>query len=316
MIWLTWRQFRACGRDDGRRARRPRRHPGPDRPGPGRRLLHRDRRLHQPERRLLELRRPVLPGPPGTGLAVTAVVLVLPALIGLFWGAPLIARELEAGTHRLVWNQSITRTRWLAVKLGLVGLAAIAAAGLGSLAVDWWSDPIDKAAAAADAVLADGAAAVRRTRHRPDRLRGLRLRARRDRRDAGPPHGPRDGHHPGRLRRRPDRHAATGPAPPHPAQPLDRRDHAPRTWTSSASRSRTTASTGRRGRGRPGRLGPVQPHRRRVRTRRRHHPVSRRPSGPCAPPERPPAQAPAGSGRATSSRRASPSSSGSATGNR
>jgi len=79
-------------------------------------------------------------------LAVTAVVLVLPALIGLFLGAPLITRELEAGTHRLVWNQSITRTRWLAVKLGLTGLAAITAAGLGSLAVDWWSNPIDKTA--------------------------------------------------------------------------------------------------------------------------------------------------------------------------
>jgi hypothetical protein len=82
----------------------------------------------------------------GALLAVTAVVLVLPALIGSFWGAPLIARELEAGTHRLVWNQSISRTRWLAVKLGLVGLAAMTAAGLGSLAVDWWSNPIDKAA--------------------------------------------------------------------------------------------------------------------------------------------------------------------------
>jgi ABC-2 family transporter protein len=82
----------------------------------------------------------------GSFQAVTAVVLVLPALIGLFWGAPLIARELEAGTHRLVWNQSVTRTRWLAIKLGLLGLATIAAAGLGSLAVDWWSDPLDKAA--------------------------------------------------------------------------------------------------------------------------------------------------------------------------
>jgi ABC-2 family transporter protein len=82
----------------------------------------------------------------GGFLAVTAVVLVLPALIGLFWGAPLIARELEAGTHRLVWNQSITRTRWLAVKLSVLGVATIAAAGLGSLAVDWWSGPIDKTA--------------------------------------------------------------------------------------------------------------------------------------------------------------------------
>jgi hypothetical protein len=83
----------------------------------------------------------------GSFLAVSAVVLVLPALIGLFWGAPLITRELEAGTHRLVWNQSVTRTRWLAVKLALTGLAAMTAAGLGSLAVTWWSSPIDKTAA-------------------------------------------------------------------------------------------------------------------------------------------------------------------------
>ncbi|WP_020577220.1 ABC transporter permease subunit [Actinopolymorpha alba] len=79
-------------------------------------------------------------------LAVTAVILVLPALIGLFWGAPLISRELETGTHRLVWNQSITRTRWLAVKLGLTGLAAMAATALCSLAVTWWSSTVDQVA--------------------------------------------------------------------------------------------------------------------------------------------------------------------------
>jgi hypothetical protein len=83
----------------------------------------------------------------GSFLGVTAVVLVLPSLIGLFWGAPLITRELEAGTHRLVWNQSVTRGRWLAVKLGLTGLAAVIAAGVGSLAVTWWAGPIDKSAA-------------------------------------------------------------------------------------------------------------------------------------------------------------------------
>lgn len=80
----------------------------------------------------------------GVFLAVTAVSLVLPALIGLFWGAPLISRELEAGTHRLVWNQSITRTRWLTVKLTLTGLATVVAAGVCSLAVTWWSSTIDK----------------------------------------------------------------------------------------------------------------------------------------------------------------------------
>ena len=43
------------------------------------------------------------------------------------------------GTFRLAWNQSVTRTRWLAVKLGLIGLAAMATAGLLSLMVTWWA---------------------------------------------------------------------------------------------------------------------------------------------------------------------------------
>jgi len=71
---------------------------------------------------------------------------VLPALIGIFWGAPLIARELETGTHRLVWNQSITRTRWLATKLGIIGAATVATTGLLSLAITTWAKGIDVAA--------------------------------------------------------------------------------------------------------------------------------------------------------------------------
>jgi len=74
-----------------------------------------------------------------------AVLYALPAIVGAFWGAPMVARELEGGTHRLVWNQTITRTRWLGSKLGLVGLAAVASASLLSLAVSWWSSPIDQA---------------------------------------------------------------------------------------------------------------------------------------------------------------------------
>ena len=46
------------------------------------------------------------------------IILLAPALIGMFWGAPLIARELETGT-RLAWNQTVTRSRWLAVKLAV-----------------------------------------------------------------------------------------------------------------------------------------------------------------------------------------------------
>jgi ABC-2 family transporter protein len=73
------------------------------------------------------------------------VMAVAPAVIGAFWGAPLVARELEAGTHRLVWNQSVTRSRWLATKLAVTAPAAALAVGVLTLAVSWWSDPIDGA---------------------------------------------------------------------------------------------------------------------------------------------------------------------------
>src|SRR5262245_61364602 len=73
-----------------------------------------------------------------TGIVYNAGIVllyVLPGLIGAFWGAPLVARELEAGTHRLAWNQSVTRTRWLLTKLGIVGGAAVATIGPLSLAL-------------------------------------------------------------------------------------------------------------------------------------------------------------------------------------
>jgi hypothetical protein len=82
------------------------------------------------------------------------LLLLAPALMGLFWGAPLIAREVEAGTHRIAWNQSVTRTRWTFIKLALIGLAAIATAGLLTLMVTWWASPIDAASLAGGAVQA------------------------------------------------------------------------------------------------------------------------------------------------------------------
>ena len=71
-------------------------------------------------------------------------LIAAPGLIGAFWGAPLVASELEAGTHRLIWNQSVTRTRWLAIKVGLIGLASAVAAGVFSLMLTWWSSPLDR----------------------------------------------------------------------------------------------------------------------------------------------------------------------------
>ena len=73
------------------------------------------------------------------------VLAVTPAVLGAFLGAPLVAREIEAGTHRLAWTQSVTRGRWLATKLGLALTTAAATMGVLALAVTWWADPLDGA---------------------------------------------------------------------------------------------------------------------------------------------------------------------------
>ena len=65
----------------------------------------------------------------------------VPLLPGLFWGAPMVASELETGTNQFAWTQSITRRRWLAVRAGWLLLAAAAFAGAVSAVVTWWSGP-------------------------------------------------------------------------------------------------------------------------------------------------------------------------------
>jgi ABC-type transport system involved in multi-copper enzyme maturation permease subunit len=77
---------------------------------------------------------------------VGALLIGVPAIIGTFWGAPMITRELETGTHRLVWNQSVTRTRWLAVKLAVIALVSLAITGLLSLLLTWAASPYDRLA--------------------------------------------------------------------------------------------------------------------------------------------------------------------------
>jgi hypothetical protein len=70
-------------------------------------------------------------------------LLAIPALLGMFWGAPLVARELESGTYRLAWTQSLTRRRWLSVRVALVGGAVLAVAGFATWLVSWWFAPLD-----------------------------------------------------------------------------------------------------------------------------------------------------------------------------
>ena len=86
-------------------------------------------------------------GPYATvSLLSIALIALTPAVIGLFWGAPLIARELETGTFDLTWSQSVTRTRWLAVKLAVGGLAAMTVTEALSLLFSWWAAPLSRAA--------------------------------------------------------------------------------------------------------------------------------------------------------------------------
>jgi hypothetical protein len=73
-------------------------------------------------------------GSPWVLFEILAMVLV-PAALGMFIGAPLVAGELEAGTHRLAWAQSVSRRRWLLLELAFaLGIGLVASAGLAALA--------------------------------------------------------------------------------------------------------------------------------------------------------------------------------------
>ena len=140
-------------------------------------------------------------------------LIVVPAILGIFWGAPLITRELEAGTHRLVWSQSVSRTRWLAIKLGAVrgshgDRRAVQPAGhlVGRPHRRRQPEPA-------------AACRLQRTRHRPGRLRRVRGRSRRIRRDAHPPDCPGHGGHARDLHRGPVRHARPARVPAGPGPP-------------------------------------------------------------------------------------------------
>lgn len=73
---------------------------------------------------------------------IVPLLLLAPALVGVFWGAPLVAREVEHGTHRMIWMQSITRRRWLATKAAVLGVATVVALGLLTWTTTWWMTPL------------------------------------------------------------------------------------------------------------------------------------------------------------------------------
>jgi hypothetical protein len=68
---------------------------------------------------------------------------VFPILIGMFLGAPLLAREIESGTFRFAWTQEVGRTRWLLAKLLMLGLVVIGASLVVGALGGWWLHPFD-----------------------------------------------------------------------------------------------------------------------------------------------------------------------------
>ena len=73
---------------------------------------------------------------------VGLLLLVLPMLVGMFWGAPLVAREIEHGTHRLVWTQGVSRLRWAATKIGLISAAVVVITAIYAAMLTWWITPV------------------------------------------------------------------------------------------------------------------------------------------------------------------------------
>jgi hypothetical protein len=65
---------------------------------------------------------------------------LIPGLIGVALAAPFVL-ELERGTHRLAWTQSITRRRWVTTKLALATGSAVVAGTTLLLLLLWWRQP-------------------------------------------------------------------------------------------------------------------------------------------------------------------------------
>jgi ABC-type transport system involved in multi-copper enzyme maturation permease subunit len=71
------------------------------------------------------------------------LVMLLPGLIGVFIGAPLVARELESGTFRFAWTLARSRVQWIVTKLVLLGLVLTVCTLAFSAVFTWWYGPFD-----------------------------------------------------------------------------------------------------------------------------------------------------------------------------
>ena len=72
---------------------------------------------------------------------VRVLLQAVPALIGAFAGAPVLARELETGTFRYAWTQGFGRWRWALAKLVLLAVVVAAVAGAFTVLFSWYASP-------------------------------------------------------------------------------------------------------------------------------------------------------------------------------
>ena len=72
---------------------------------------------------------------------IAGLLQLVPALVGAFVGAPVLAREMETGTFRYAWTLGFGRWRWALAKLVLLAVAVTAAAGAFSLLFAWYCQP-------------------------------------------------------------------------------------------------------------------------------------------------------------------------------
>jgi hypothetical protein len=76
-----------------------------------------------------------------TAQTMAGFLQVIPVLVGVFVGGPVLARELETGTFRFAWTQGCGRLRWAVAKLALLAVAVTVAAEAFSLLFSWYYQP-------------------------------------------------------------------------------------------------------------------------------------------------------------------------------
>ncbi len=83
---------------------------------------------------------PLSPG--NQAVVINGLLLFLPCLLGLLFGAPLVAGEAERATHRLAWTQHRSRTRWFVTTWVSVALVLTAVVAAAVPLAQWWSGQV------------------------------------------------------------------------------------------------------------------------------------------------------------------------------